>query len=86
MKSFVQAVAALAALSLAAPVAAQERANSPVGKTPRYGKPAAQTTGRTPAQIKRASGGGVPHGPRWGDGKVRPSASAKTAPAKTAPR
>lgn len=86
MKSFVQAVAAVAALSLAVPVAAQERANSPVGKTPRYGKPAAQTTGRTPAQIKRASGGGVPHGPRAGDGKVRPSGTAKARPAKTGTR
>ena len=86
MKPFVHAVAAVAALSLAAPVVAQERANSPTGKTPRLGKPAAQTTGRTPAQIKRASGGGVPHGPRWGDGKVRPSATAKKTPAKTSTR
>lgn len=75
---FAKTFAAVAALSLAVPIAAQQRAPSSTGKTPRLGKPAAQTTGRTPAQIKRASGGGVPHGPRGGDGKVRPATTKRT--------
>jgi hypothetical protein len=86
MKPFANAVAAVAALSFAVPLSAQTDRPSTTGKSPRLGKPAAQTTGRTSARIKRASGGGVPHGPRHGDGKVRPSASAKAGAGKTATR
>ena len=72
--------AALAAVARAAPVSAQTRPDRQAhrGHSPQLGKPTAQTTGSTPAAVRKASGAGAAHGARAGSGKVVPVAKGKS--------